>query len=212
MPVDKRVTSNIEEFVADGFISSSAIRSLMEQFVRKDLFAGQKCPIWTNRRFFPTQRDITNIIYGARRKAMKSKFDQENWNYQIQEWTKDTDDYVMFSADKVEDEKSEEILQSNGFLFVYQSSWQRRLLRLYGNELCLLDATYRTTKYAIPLFFPCVKTNVDYTVVAIFASQFENSHTIATALQKIKEWNPQHFMVDHCEAEINAINSCFKGI
>ena len=36
----------------------------------------------------------------------------------------------------------------------------------------------------------CVKTNVDYAVVAVFASQFEDSSTIITALSKLKEWNP----------------------
>ena len=60
-----------------------------------------------------------------------------------------------------------------------------------------------------------MKTNVDYAVVAVFASQHEDSYTISTALDKLKEWNPewdpQHFMVDFCEAEINGIASCFKG-
>ena len=52
-------------------------------------------------------------------------------------------------------------------LFVLQSAWQRRLLQRYGH-VCLLDATYKTTKYALPLFFVAVKTNVDYqTVVGI---------------------------------------------
>ena len=45
-----------------------------------------------------------------------------------------------------------------------------------GGELCLLDATYRTTKYAVPLFFICVKTSTDYAVVAVFACQFEDSN------------------------------------
>ena len=32
------------------------------------------------------------------------------------------------------------------FLFVYQSAWMKRLLLLYGQELCLLDATYRVCR------------------------------------------------------------------
>ena len=36
------------------------------------------------------------------------------------------------------------------FLFVHQETWQQRLLRRYGDELVLMDATYKTTKYAIP--------------------------------------------------------------
>ena len=41
-------------------------------------------------------------------------------------------------------------------------------LTRYGNTLILIDATYKSTKYSIPLFFLCVKTNVSYTVVAEF--------------------------------------------
>ena len=56
-------------------------------------------------------------------------------------------------------------------LFVHQSAWQRRLLKRYGN-ICLLDATYKTTRYALPLFFLVVCTNGDYQVVGSFVVQF----------------------------------------
>ena len=52
-------------------------------------------------------------------------------------------------------------------LFVYQAKWQKRLPLKYGNELSFLDATYKPTRYALPLFFLVVKTNVDYQVVAV---------------------------------------------
>ena len=38
----------------------------------------------------------------------------------------------------------------------------------YGNEMTLLDATYKTTRYNLPLFFLVVKTNVNYAVVGGF--------------------------------------------
>lgn len=64
---------------------------------------------------------------------------------------------------------------NNGLLFVHQTKWQRRLLNRYGNELCLLDATYRTTKYSLPLYFLVVKTNMEYKVVASFVTQSETT-------------------------------------
>jgi len=104
--------------------------------------------------------------------------------------------------------------QQAGLLFVCQTDWQQRLLRRYGS-VCLLDATYRTTRYALPLFFLCVRTNVDYVVVATFVTQSEDSASIAEAVQMIRSWNPewtpQSFMVDFCEAEINALGSVFPG-
>ena len=35
-------------------------------------------------------------------------------------------------------------------LFVYHAKWQKLLLLKYGNELSLLDATYKTTRYGLP--------------------------------------------------------------
>ena len=70
-------------------------------------------------------------------------------------------------------------------MFIHQTKWQQRLLNRYGNELSLLDATYRTTKYALPLFFLVVKSNVDYQVVGSFVLQSEASTNIEKALKAI---------------------------
>ena len=94
----------------------------------------------------------------------------------------------------------------------------------YGNSLCLLDATYRTTKYALPLFFLAVKTNVGFSVVAQFVVQEETTKAIAHGLATIKkwmdedpekpsdwQWKPSFFMTDFCEREILAIEELFPG-
>ena len=85
----------------------------------------------------------------------------------------------------------------------------------YGNHITLLDATYKTTRYAVPLFFLAVKTNVKYMVVGSFAVQDETTDTISEALSIFKQWNnlwsPLCFMVDNCEEEINAIQENFPG-
>lgn len=103
----------------------------------------------------------------------------------------------------------------DGFLFVHQSSSQKRLLNLYGNEICLLDATYNTSKYDLPLYFVCVYTNTGYINVASFISSDEVSTSIAEALKKIQEWNqdwdPQYFMTDNDASEIAAIGETFPS-
>ncbi|XP_015749414.1 PREDICTED: uncharacterized protein LOC107329192, partial [Acropora digitifera] len=53
-------------------------------------------------------------------------------------------------------------------LFCHQTVEQKELLKKYGDQMCLMDATYRTTKYALPLYFLCVRTNVRYKVVGSF--------------------------------------------
>ena len=91
----------------------------------------------------------------------------------------------------------------------------KHLLKTYGNEICLLDATYETTRYALPLFFMVVKTNVDYEVVGAFVCEGEGTENIMSALKKLKSWNPDwsplYSMVDCCSEEINAIEALFPG-
>ena len=67
-------------------------------------------------------------------------------------------------------------------LWVHQTEWQRELLKRYGNTISLIDATYKTTRYELALFFICVRTNVGYSVVAEFVVQSENSENIQEAL------------------------------
>lgn len=52
------------------------------------------------------------------------------------------------------------------------------------------DATYKTTRYAIPLFFVCVQTNVGYKVVAEFMCQSKEQVAISEAISILKKWNP----------------------
>ena len=91
-----------------------------------------------------------------------------------------------------EDNKDLEILAEpgNSLLFVYQSKWQGRLLQKYGNELSFLDVTYKTTRYALPLFFLVVKTNADYQIVDTFLCKGESTENITEVLNIIKDWNP----------------------
>ena len=107
-----------------------------------------------------------------------------------------------FEEDEDEDEvKVSGITSKQKLLFVHQAAWQKKLLAKSGNNICLLDATYRTTRYALPLFFIVVKTNVDYQVVASFAIQDETTSSIMEALSVVQSsnssWNPHLFMTDN---------------
>ena len=92
----------------------------------------------------------------------------------------------------------------------------KRFLQRYGNEICLSDATYKTTRYALPLFFLAVKTNVDYQVVGAFVCEGESTENILAALRILKSWNPDwnplYNMVDYFSEEINALEELFLGI
>lgn len=124
----------------------------------------------------------------------------------IENWKKENPDDQFFFRPKTD---------NNHFLYVHQSPAQQRLLSRYGHELCLLDATYRTSRYALPLFFLVVPTNINYMVVASFILEHETKSDIAEALQILREWNPtwapQNFLTDFSTEEIDAIESVFEG-
>ena len=57
------------------------------------------------------------------------------------------------------------VMYETRLLFVHQT---KRMLKRYGNSICLLNATY---KHSLPLFFVVVKTNENYQVIASFVVQ-----------------------------------------
>lgn len=127
----------------------------------------------------------------------------------VQQWQSESRDSMFYQPIK------ENLSDKGKFLFVHQTSWQKELLRLYGNEICLLDATYRTCRYSMALFFLVVPTNVNYMVVGTFLTDTEDAFTLQQALGKLREWNPdwnpKAFMTDYSEAEISAVECSFNG-
>lgn len=236
LPTDERIKNKIKLLVEDGVYSTSEVRRHIFHFVRHELFAGCEMPLSSNRRFFPSPQDIRNVIYRARVARLHSKIDQENLVAKIAEWQthlQHSDDKFHFrpycetqpgdiadSDDMAVDDDVQMTRTHNqqgvGLLFCHQTRWQQGLLLKYGCQICLLDATYKTSKYAMPLFFVCVKTNVDYVVVATFITQSEDTVSLTEALALLKQWNPQwsplNWMVDFSEVEINALQSVFPGM
>ena len=67
----------------------------------------------------------------------------------------------------------------------------KHIFNTYGNQLVLLDATYKTTKYALSLFFLVVKTYVNFQVCAVFVIQEDSTDMILKGLNTVKKWNPK---------------------
>ena len=111
--------------------------------------------------------------------------DQECLEKKVEEWkTADSTLNVYFRAKIDSCEKKET------FLFVHQKKWQRDLLQRYGNEILLLDATYKTTQHALPISFLVVPTNINYQIVASFVIENESKDSIIEAINVVKSWNP----------------------
>ena len=227
-PIDKSLVEKIHTVVDEGVKRVDEMKRHLRHYVENDLFAGQNPPPITNRRYHPKDVDIRNHMYKATVKQMLSKADQENLEGKINKWKQeDPEDLfffrpcALFPAEAAPGNMSDkqcnvepQIIQN--LLFAHQTTWQRHFISRYGNEIMLLDATYKTMRYELPLFFLVVKTNVNYTVVGSFITQNETTASIEEALHIFRDWNPQwrpqYFMTDFCHEEINAIESTFEGL
>ncbi|XP_069819606.1 uncharacterized protein [Dendropsophus ebraccatus] len=207
--IDPRVQKKITELYRAGIRKKSELRRLIEHFVNNEIFLGLDVPEGSRRRFFPTRKDISNVIGRSKHLGHGSVLDQSMLVQLVDKWKMDDPSCSIFCRPHSSEESKEEI----HFLFLYQAEWQKKLLVRYGNQITLLDATYRTTKYALPLYFLCVRANVGYAVVAAFVTQHERTNSILEALKMIKLWNeawkPSSFMLDFCLEEINAIEQVF---
>ncbi|XP_062601183.1 calcium-responsive transcription factor-like [Saccostrea cucullata] len=210
--IDPRLVTRIKELVADGVRNVSEMKRHLLISVKNDLCPDEDIPR-TNRRFFPLDKDIKNHMDIAINSLRFSKDDQLNLESLVETWQESNPEDNFFLRTSY-DTTTHGDIPSEDFLFVHQTTWQKRLLNLYGRDICIMDATYKTSKYALPLFFICVQTNVGHSICGSFVVVTETKKSIQEGLKKIKEWNPgwnpSYFMTDYDEREIQAVEEVFE--
>ena len=220
--VNPLIANKIEDFVKEGMTDPTEVQRALKSFVKSCVLDSAPHPL--DRAYYPTLDDIRNHIYRAKRALQLSKFDQQNLALLIKEWeTTQPSTSHYFRPYKRNGSDNQQCLdasstsvQGSEFLWVHQEQWQKDILVRYGNQISLMDATYRTTKYDLPLFFICVKTNCNYMVVAEFIIGSESVEAIVEPLKILQEWNPswspQYFITDYSDAEIAALEEVFDGV
>ena len=212
--VHPKLIEKIYELVADGLTEAHEVKRALKNHVTNVLCPDSK-PEPTDRSYYPTTTDIRNHIYKAQRACQLSSLDQENLRLKIKEWKKQNPKSLFYFRPYKEVNSDKEDSIDQMLLYIHQEPWQQELLKRYGNTITLMDATYKTTKYELALFFIAVKTNVGYTAVADFVVQYETTEQIAEAVKILSSWNPEwqppYFMTDYCEAEIRAITDVFPN-
>ena len=222
--IHPKLVDKIYELVAEGITNTQEVKRSLKHYV-KHILCPDPQPDITDRAYYPTTGDIQNHVYKAQRHCQLSKLDQENLQLRIEQWKMENPQtqfhFRPYKESSPPADKDNHLPEGDGadngytqtLLYVHQEPWQQQLLRRYGNTISLMDATYKTTKYELALFFVAVKTNVGYSVVAEFVVQSETADNISEALSILSSWNPewqpQFFMTDYCEAEIGAIKSIF---
>lgn len=202
--------SEIERLVERGVSDAANMKVHLHSFVERCF--PEHSTEYNNKRFHPDTKTICDHMYLSQTKHLRSKNDQENLQARVTEFSIKLPNDKFHCQLRIESVDKKEEVQK--FLFAYQSENHRRLLQMYG-DIFLLDATYKTTRYALPLFFLCVRTNVNYQVVGMFVLQNETTDEICEALQLFKTWNPgwnpKYTMCDFDEKEINAVERTFIG-
>ena len=101
-------------------------------------------------------------------------------------------------------------------MFVYQSKEMKNMYERFCNHMILLDTTYQTTRYALPLFFVVVQTNVNLQVCCVIVLQKESTEMITKPLKTFQQWNPMVFpkyaFVDFDEREIASLEIVFERV
>ena len=110
-----------------------------------------------DRAYYPTPRDLQNHIYkGA---LQLSKLDLR---LKMDEWKVDQNSSLYFRPYAVKESSLKDDTEFPEFqqklLWVHQTKWQGEMLVKYGNTMTLIDATYKTTLYDVPLFFVTVRS------------------------------------------------------
>ncbi len=72
-PIDKRVNEKMLQLIGNGMKSIQLIEQSIKEFVKDELFRDSPCPPHSNRRFFPTQKDIANRIFKVSVSSLSSK-------------------------------------------------------------------------------------------------------------------------------------------
>jgi len=215
--IHPKLISKIYELVSEGITNVQEVKNHLKHYVLHVLCVHQR-PNLTDRAYFPNTTDVRNHVYLAQRACQLSKYDQENLRLKIEHWKQDNPTAMYFYRPFVSSEDSSNTSENDNnqtLLYIHQEAWQQELLSRYGNTISLMDATYKTTKYEIALFFVTVKTNVGYSVVADFVVQSESKENISEARSVLLSWNPNwnppFFMTDYSDAEIGAIEMVFPS-
>ncbi|XP_075739497.1 uncharacterized protein LOC119166678 [Rhipicephalus microplus] len=184
--MDKNVAERIQMLEREGITSVSDVKKCLHYYVHDVLFANKEKPDSSCRAFFPTHRYISNQIQAVLKQDRFSTVDEENARILIEkirgEQPESSVVYRPYAArsfvgssdsDNVEEGVASEC--EGTWLFCFQRKFMRSMLKKYGGSVVCLDATHKTSDYALPLFLLVVKTPSGYTPAGVFIIQFETA-------------------------------------
>ena len=87
-PLDDRVANYLKALIRQANRRPKELQSRAAEYVREQIFAGERPPHSLRRRFNPTRKKIKNLITRIKIETRYSKIDQENLMKLKEEWEK----------------------------------------------------------------------------------------------------------------------------
>ena len=93
--INKTVADKISELVGEGMTEPQEVKRALSHYVNTVLCADNR-PNADDRAYYPTDRDLRNHIYKAKKALELSKLDQQNLKLKLQEWGKSCPDSTFY--------------------------------------------------------------------------------------------------------------------
>jgi hypothetical protein len=240
LPVHPEVREKLQTLCSEKRRTVTVINELSDEYVRYTMGVTDSL----DKRFYPDRRTIRNIVMSVKQRNGWTAFDLPNADRYLDSWfcsnpmtnqeqlkheRRKNDNLfyrlrtkpIVLDDSVIEDDANKsasnpELSSDEQLLIVFQSSDMANLYRMYGHSGILMDATYRTCMYTLPLYFIVVRTNIGYQPVCMFMTRHEKKDNIVEALQIFRGWNPDvvpmYGLVDYAWEEILALEEVWEGM
>ncbi len=84
--INEKVAQKISEIVSQGITDIHQVRTLLRHYVMQGDICKGNLPDPNDRGYFPTDTDLRNHIYMAKRALQLSCLDQENMKLKVEQW------------------------------------------------------------------------------------------------------------------------------
>ncbi|XP_066927022.1 uncharacterized protein [Clytia hemisphaerica] len=229
-PIDKEIILKIQELTLKNIPTHDVMKEI-EIMVCDELFYMKLPPDRTRRRYFPSIRDVRNIMRNTKEaaKILQSHIRELKDYFQTLLQKQGTVLYFNFDGDGLlleqsADQKTDNDLKEGKtkpdniqeFVLFHQSPQQQYLLNRYGSIVFITEVQPTETgtrALTVRLFLMLVRTNVDYQVVGTILMDRFNGNGLHEGLVKCREkneaWMPRYFMVDLNEELLLSVRDLF---
>ena len=179
----------IYRFLLDQLLLHNSVQSL-RHVLHQQLMVWRNNPDhpihgWDNsERFNPSDQKLANMLNSKDKTLAYHRNDCMSTKELLLKYkNREPDDHFHFIPPTDAD--------NDAFILVYQTGFQQRMLRLYGNNSFGIDGTYKTLKYGFSMYFIVVLDNSKMAqIAATFILPRETADHIVAGLKVICEWNP----------------------